>query len=316
MPLPLIDVKNLSKSFGKNRILENLSMEVKPGEVFGLVGLNGAGKTTLIRLLLGVLRATEGTITVLNRNPWSHDAALHRRMGVVLENDGFCGNLTFYENMRIFGDAKRVRRKDFENYLEEHWRDTDIRASKKPVKYFSRGQHVQCALCRAFLGWPDVYLLDEPVVALDVGAYDHFTKLVRHASSRGAAFVVSSHQLDAIDELCSDVGMLRNKTVSRLPKVSVGSDIAKPWEIGADYSETWGAIIEEVCGTPAAYEDHCWRFGVVSADETIPRLVKRLVEAGCAVRRVHPTGQSFSMAIKNEYLKKTASSGGQEDRHA
>jgi ABC-2 type transport system ATP-binding protein len=301
---PLIHVQGMSKSFGDNTVIQNLFLSIRKGQVYGLVGLNGAGKTTLIRLLLGILKSSAGTVSVLGRDPWTHDTALYRHMGVVLEHDGFWGNLTFEQNMSTFAAAKRVPWKEACAYLDEHWRDSDIYKIKKPVKYFSRGQRVQCAICRAFLGWPAIYLLDEPVVALDVDAYDHFTRLVRAARSRGAGLLISSHQLDAIDELCDDVGMLRDKKITEVAKIRYGSGIAKPWELGADHNERWGAIIEETCGSGAVYEDHTWRFGVVLPDETIPLLVKKLVDAGCAIRRVGPAGQPFSMAIRNEYLRK------------
>jgi ABC-type multidrug transport system ATPase subunit len=306
-PLPVIEVQDLSKSFGSVAVIQNLSFTIREGQVYGLVGLNGAGKTTLIRLLLGIRKRNNGAISVFGRDPWSHDTALYRRTGVVLEHDGFWGNLTFEQNMSTFAAAKRVAWKDACAYLDEHWRDSDIYKSKKPVKFFSRGQRVQCALCRAFLGWPALYLLDEPVVALDVDAYDHFTRLVRHARARGAAVLISSHQLDAIDELCDDVGILRDKKITELTKVRVGSGLAKPWELGADHNEQWGAIIEETCGSGAVFEDRCWRFGVVLPDETIPLLVEKLVAAGCRIRRVSPAGQAFSVAIRNEYLNKTSS---------
>lgn len=313
---PYIRVQGLSKTFGNNTVINNLFLSIRKGQVYGLVGLNGAGKTTLIRLLLGILKPSGGSISVLGRDPWDHDTALLRRAGVVLEHDGFWGNLTFEQNMNTFAAAKRVPWKQACAYLDEHWRDSDIYKSKKPVKYFSRGQRVQCAICRAFLGWPDAYLLDEPVVALDVDAYDHFTRLVRHARSKGAAVLISSHQLDAIDELCDDVGILRDKKITEVAKVRVGSGLAKPWELGADNKDQWRAIIEVTCGSGAVYEDHCWRFGVMLPDETIPLLVKRLVEAGCAIRRISPAGQSFSVAIRNEYLNKTSASSANKEEQS
>ncbi|MBN2037686.1 MAG: ATP-binding cassette domain-containing protein [Chitinispirillaceae bacterium] len=315
---PVVDVQGLSKSFGNHVVINNLSLTIREGQVYGLVGLNGAGKTTLIRMLLGILKGGSGAISVLNKDPWSHDTALHRRMGVVLEHDGFWGNLTFEQNMHVFAAAKRVPWKEACTYLDTHWSDADIYKSKKPVKFFSRGQRMQCAICRAFLGWPAVFLLDEPVVALDVDAYDHFTRLVRHARAKRAAVLISSHQLDAIDELCDDVGILRDKKITEIAKVRVGSGIAKPWELDADFNEQWGAIIEETCGTGATYDDHCWHFGVVLPKETIPRLVTRLAAAGCAIRRVSPAGESFSVAIKNEYLRKpsTNSPDTKDEPHA
>jgi ABC-2 type transport system ATP-binding protein len=308
--LPVISVLGLSKSFGRYSILEDISLEINEGEVYGLVGLNGAGKTTLIRLLLGVLKPLRGTISVLGGDPWAHDASLHRRTGVVLENDGFWGNLTFEQNMKIFAAAKGIAWKDGARYIEEHWSLTNLYKNKKAVKFFSRGQRMQCALCRAFLGWPAAYFFDEPAVALDVDAYDHFKKLVAAARDRGAAFCISSHQLNAIDDLCGRAGMLHDKKLAELTRGTGRQDGNEPWTIAADRKTEWAAIIGSVCGTEPRWENGEWRFAVQNAAEKIPSLIRRLVEAGCAVRKAAPVQNEFSEAIRNEYRRKTGPDSG------
>jgi ABC-2 type transport system ATP-binding protein len=300
---PAISVSGLSKSFGGYSILENLSLEINAGEVYGLVGLNGAGKTTLIRLFAGVLRADRGALAVLGNNPWSHDEALYRRMGVVLEHDGFWGNLDFRQNMKIFAAAKGIAWNDARKYLDEFWNGTDIYGSTKAVNFFSRGMRMQCALCRAFLGWPSVYFFDEPAVALDVGAYDHFAALVRRARDGGAAVLVSSHQLDAIDDLAGRAGMLRDK---RLTELSRGTGRGEWWSLGADRNAAWAAVIAELCGCAPVYGDHEWRFEVADPAATIPLIISRLAGQGCSIRKVAPRAAGFSEVIRREYRDTSA----------
>jgi len=299
---PVISVSGLSKSFGNYSILEDLSLEINEGEVYGLVGLNGAGKTTLIRLLLGVLKPDQGVLSVLGKNPWSHDPSLHRRMGVVLEHDGFWGNLTFEQNMKIFAAAKGVDWKEACEYIDEFWGRTTLYKNKKAVKFFSRGQRMQCALCRAFLGWPSVCFFDEPAVALDVGAYDHFSALAKRARGNGSAVVISSHQLNAIDDLADRVGMLHDK---RLAELSRGTGRGELWSIGADQNTAWVAIIKELCGCDPNYCGGEWRFEVSDPAKTIPMLIKRLVEKDCRISKVAPVQNEFSETIRNEYRRKT-----------
>ena len=97
-----------------------------------------------------------------------------------------------------------------------------ISPRRKKVKYLSRGQKMQCAICRAFLSRPDVHFLDEPTVALDVDAIDHFYSLVMRARGRGATVFISSHQLSAIEDLCDSVGMLHNKAITIVASASMG----------------------------------------------------------------------------------------------
>jgi ABC-type multidrug transport system ATPase subunit len=298
---PVIDVTNLSKSFGKHAIISGLSLAIEENEVYGLVGLNGAGKTTLIRLLLGILKPGGGTITVAGRDPWAHDAAQYRRFGVVLEHDGFWGNLTFEQNLRLFAAAKRVPWSDACRYVEVQWRTSALYKNKKPVKFFSRGQRMQCAICRAFLGDPAVFFFDEPVVALDIDAYEHFSGLVKTARSRGATFLISSHQLDAIDDLCSRVGALRDKKIIELTKTGRDKTSGPTWELLADPNARWASLIMEVCGSAAVFKNGSWFFDVVDPEAMVPVLVAKLAGAGCQIRAIAPAAGGFREVIRKEY---------------
>jgi ABC-2 type transport system ATP-binding protein len=306
---PLLTLQNLSKSFGSNRILDDCSLAVDKGEIYGLVGLNGAGKTTLIRLLLGVLKPSRGSLSVLGADPWKHEASLYRRMGVVLEHDGFWGNLTFAQNMRLFAAAKGVGPEELGRYLETFWSMTDIYKSKKPVKFFSRGQRMQCALCRAFLGWPEIFFLDEPAVALDMEAYDHFTSLAKRAREGGATLLISSHQLETIDALCDRVGLLRDKKVTELTRACGDGEGVSLWELETDLNEKVPHVIEQAGGRQVIADHGRYRFRIDGASEKIPRLVKELVEARLPVRRIAPAPTDFSDAIRNEYRKPTTKGG-------
>ncbi len=307
---PVISANNLVKSFGKHTILDGCSFAIEEGEAYGLVGLNGAGKTTLIRLLLGVLRADSGEVEVFGENPWRHDAALHRRMGVVLDHDGMWGNLTIDQNMKIFAAAKGIGWNECKAYMEEYWSRTGIYNNRKAVKFFSRGQRMQCALCRAFLGWPALYFFDEPSVALDVDAYEHFSRLVRTARERGASLLISSHQLDAIDDLADRVGMLRDKRLIELEGKGLQGD--RLWAVAADDNPQWGAIIGEQCGGTPVYSGGEWRFETNNAGSDIPAIVKRLAGEGCAIGKVAPVAQDFSVTIRNEYRRRAAEDPGPE----
>jgi len=291
-----IDVTNLRRSFGKSRVLRDVSLRVGEGSVYGLAGLNGAGKTTLIRVLLGLIRRDGGSVSVCGFDPWRHEPAFYRTVGATLESDGFCGNLGVRDNLRVFAAAKGVPWAEAERYFGEYWAGTDIYESTRKVKYLSRGQRTQCGLARAFLGWPKVYFFDEPAVSLDIKAYGHFKSMVREAKSRGAAAIVSSHQLEAIDELCDRAGLLRDGVIEELDR---GGDRAR-WLVRAAGAGDWGAVIGEHGGVDITVNDNEWTFSI--GDEAgIPAVVAALAGAGCGVCEVRRAGAGFSGVVKNIY---------------
>ena len=294
---PIVCADNISKSYGKYSILENLSVEIDSGTVYGLVGLNGAGKTTLLRLLLGILSPDGGRIIVAGKNPWKHQQTLYQKTGVVLEHDGFWGNLTVRQNLSIYASAKGVSKKMTKAYFDEFWKDTDIYKSDKKVKHLSRGQKMQCALCRAFLGWPTVFFLDEPALALDVTAYEHFCSLVKAARDRGAVLVISSHQLDTINDLCDRVGVLRDKTLNEL---AADAQHNLRWTIITDDSPQWKAVVEQ-CGGKGIIYSNGWHFEIGEPEKSIPELIRKLVSAGCSIQEVYRGGGDFGSMIKNIY---------------
>ncbi|MBN1576122.1 MAG: ABC transporter ATP-binding protein [Chitinispirillaceae bacterium] len=295
---PVIFATDLSKSFGKYCIIDSLSLQVEAGSIYGLVGLNGAGKTTLLRLLLGILQPDRGTIRVMGRTPWHHDRNFYRQCGVVLESDGFWGNLTAAENCAIYASVKGVSPRELADYLAATWKDNALFTGNKKVKHFSRGERMQCALCRAFIGQASVYFLDEPAVALDLHAYDHFKDLVRNARQRGAALIISSHQLDTIDELCDRVGILRDGTLTEIDRSSRNAGVS--WYIDTEDSPTVNDVLVRAGGTSVRFEGG-WHFSIDDAATNIPAIIGSLVALGCAVREVRREEHDFGSAIRMLY---------------
>jgi ABC-2 type transport system ATP-binding protein len=308
---PLIAISHLKKSFGTRSILQDVSLRVAPGTIFGLVGLNGAGKTTLLRLLLGLLKADAGQCTVLGMDPALQQKAYYRRIGVVLEHSGFFENCTVRENVRFFARVKGVSRPAAEEYYTRWWSGLSIDRHDRKVKLFSRGQKMQCAILRAFLGWPEVYFFDEPVVALDMTAYDHFCRLARHARERGAAIVISSHQLDAIEELCDEVAILEDGRLTMLDTLRKDQD-GTPWIICGSDGDGYGRLIEQLCGQPAVYRDGQWHFTVPADPDCVPRIVTALAGQGCLIREVRPArAERLRESIRRHYEEpRDAAAGG------
>jgi len=293
-----ITVAGVSKAFGSHCVINSLSLSIGRGCVYGLVGLNGAGKTTLLRLLLGILEPDAGEIRILGAIPWNHETTLYRRCGVVLESDGFWGNLSAAENCSVYAAAKGVGKQELASYLDEFWSTSDLFTSGKHVKNFSRGQRMQCALCRAFMGNPDVCFLDEPALALDLNAYDLFKKLVFAARSRGAAVIVSSHQLETIDELCDRAGILRDGTITEINRSR--DTLCSQWFIDTSGEDAIAEIIKNAGGTDVGF-DAGWRFTIADCETRIPGIIRAIAGAGFDIREARPDNEGFGTAIRTIY---------------
>ncbi len=297
----VITVDKLSKKFNDNIIFKDCSLTIEKGVVFGLVGLNGSGKTTFFRILLGLLKPQDGRVRVLGHDPWKHEPSYFKKLGVILDHDGFAGNLTVRDNLLVFGKAKGASQPDIEAYVDRFWKGTflcdEFFSPKKKVKYFSRGQKMQCAICRAFLGSPPVLFLDEPTVALDVEAIDHFYSLVNHARAEGATVLISSHHIAAIEDLCDLVGLLRDKSIADLD-LQTNDSSSQPWYIRCDGKEQSETVIQLHSKTPVEYYNNAWHFEVVNPQTAIPIIVSDLVSQGIKVLEVSTEKDSLKNKIR------------------
>lgn len=294
-----LEIDTVTKKFGATTVLDGVSLSLDPGTVFGLVGLNGAGKTTLIRIMLGLMRQNSGTCRLLGLDPLHYAGTLFSRLGVALEHNGFYGNLSLMDNIRFYARAKGISQDALGEYLHRWWAGTDIISKKGKTKYFSRGQKMQCGLCRAFLGWPDIFLLDEPAVALDVSAYDHFCSLVRHAKENGSVILISSHQFDTIEELCDKIGILEKGALTMLSETAQ----AQQWIVQSGSEQRIGDIIAEFSTRRPRFEDGAWIFTIEEPEQRVPLLVTQLVREQFPVVRVQPLSGSVKETVRRYFAK-------------
>jgi ABC-type multidrug transport system ATPase subunit len=299
MPEKIIELRHIRKRFGTKTVVDDVDLSVERGTVLGLVGLNGAGKTTIIRIMLGLLRPDEGECRVFGADPWRHEPSLYRRTGVVLEHNGFWGNLSVIQNMRFFAAARGLDRGTLDTYMEKWWKNTAVSTKKGKVKYFSRGEKMQCALCRAFAGGPEAYFLDEPVVALDIRAYDHFCSLVKDAAACRATLVISSHQLDTIEELCDSVALLEN---GRLRLIDLRTAQAAKWMVRTGEDPRARVCIESAAGSVASYSDGAYRFEIPTGEtRRIAAVVSGLSVMGCEILEVREERNGLRESLRRYY---------------
>ena len=202
---PLIELDGLTKRFGATLALDHLDLRVEPGEVFGFLGPNGAGKTTTIRLLLGLIRPTEGGATVLGLDPWNDVVALHRRLAYVPGDFSTWPQLTGSETLELLGRLHGSVDADYRRVLVTRF---DLDLSKRGRQY-SKGNRQKLALVAALATRAELLVLDEPTAGLDPLMEVVFRECVAEAKARGQTVFLSSHILSEVEAVCDRVGILR-----------------------------------------------------------------------------------------------------------
>jgi ABC-2 type transport system ATP-binding protein len=197
-----VEVAGVTKRFGKQPALDDVTLRIRRGEVYGLLGPNGAGKTTLIRSLVGLVAPEKGTVTVLGRRMPQLDVLAH--VGYMTQQAALYPDLSAEENVRFFGAISgRVDGVREALELVDLW---DRR--KSVVSTLSGGMRTRCSLACALVHKPDLLLLDEPTVGVDpqlrVQLWDRFRKM----AAGGTSIVVSSHVMDEA-ERCDRLGLIR-----------------------------------------------------------------------------------------------------------
>lgn len=203
-----IHFDRVGKSFGRQRVLEGVTFGLQPGRVHALLGRNGAGKSTLISILLGLIPADEGQITI-HGQPWTRDAV--RLIGASVNGPAFYGHLSARKNLlvhtRLLG-------------LPDDEADRALRAvgladtGRKKAKAFSTGMRARLALAQAILGDPEILVLDEPQNGLDPQGISELRNILRQWAARGGTVLVSSHQLGEVIHLADDATVLADGRVA------------------------------------------------------------------------------------------------------
>ena len=191
-----VGVKSAAKSYGKVEAVRDVSLSLGEGEIIALVGHNGAGKTTLIKLMLGLIRPTAGSVRVLGEDPAAGEFEARRRLGYLPENVSFNMALTGHETLNFYASLKGAARKQVSSLLERVGLGA---AADRRVRTYSKGMRQRLGLAQALLGEPRVLLLDEPTTGLDPALRQSFYQIVQDLREEGATVLLSSHALTEIE---------------------------------------------------------------------------------------------------------------------
>lgn len=217
-----IQVKNVTKTLGlikRNKVIDNVSMELKSGTVYGFSGINGSGKTMMMRLLCGLLVADKGEI-LIDGKKIGKDIDFPKSVGLLIENPAFLGGYSGFENLKkIIEITGKPDEAEIKRAIERVGLDP---ADEKIVKKYSLGMKQRLGIAMAIVGAPELVILDEPTNALDSTGVERVKQIISEERDRGALVVVSCHDRSILDEVSDTIFVVDNGKITQY--AAIGDD--------------------------------------------------------------------------------------------
>ena len=208
-----IHVRNVSKAFGNNRVLKDVSVDIPAGQIIGFIGRNGSGKTVLLKCIIGLMRPNSGEIIVGGKRV-GQDVDFAPNLGFIIETPGFIGNRTGFQNLKYLA------------LISGHANDKAIRSSisrvgldpfeRKKVANYSLGMRQRLGIAQAIMEDNDILIFDEPMNSLDSNCVEDMRQLFLALAAEGKTIIITSHNSEDIRVLCNQVYFMENGTLSRL----------------------------------------------------------------------------------------------------
>ena len=202
----MIHLQNIQKSFNGHKALDNLTIEIQTGEIYGLLGANGAGKSTTLNLLLGFLKPDSGSLTISGNSKNINASGI----GYIPENVNLYPYLSGLENLDYFCKLAKLNysKKELAQFLSDCGLQND--AHNKRTESYSKGMRQKVGIAIAYAKKAKVYLLDEPASGLDPLASNELSEMLKKLASEGATILMASHDIFRVRETCNKIGILKH----------------------------------------------------------------------------------------------------------
>ncbi len=295
----IITTDALTKQYGSRKVVKELDLNVSEGSIYGFLGPNGAGKSTTLKMLLGLVKPTNGTVTILGE-PVTEQNRLEilKNTGSLIESPAYYGHLSGRENLKIICTLKHISEEDIDEVLKI------VRMEKqqhKKVRHYSLGMKQRLALAAALLGRPRLLLLDEPTNGLDPAGIHEMRELIDSLPGRyGMTILVSSHLLSEIDQLATHVGIIdRGELIFQdsLPALREHSQCRMYLHTTDDNASL--QYLKDA-GLPAAFKEE-QLYLLRTDDRSITQAVRCVVSGGIGVLRL----EERQMSLEDIFLSLT-----------
>ena len=250
--LTLIGIRNLVKRYGDKVAVDDISLEVHAGQVFGFLGPNGAGKTTTIKMVVGLLQPTSGTVKVAGYDVQTQPLLAKASSGYVPDTPNLYAKLTGRELLRFVGDLYDLDRRQVTQRTDELLSMFDLSAAADDtVDSYSHGMQQKASLACALMHDPKVLVLDEPTVGLDPKSARLIKDILRQLADRGAAVFLSTHILEIAERMCDRIGIINKGALIAVGTMDELRSLGKAGEVSLEdifLGLTGGAEEAEISG--------------------------------------------------------------------
>lgn len=281
----VLELKNVSKSFGKRKIIDNLNLEVEEGEIYGFLGPNGSGKTTTIKMILRLINSDSGEIKVNGYDTKKQFEKAMECIGAIVENPDLYKYMSGIDNLKLHA---RIRNID-EKRIKEVLKLVELNGREKDkVGKYSLGMKQRLGLALTLLHRPKVLILDEPTNGLDPAGIKKLRDILKEISHKeGVAVFVSSHILSEMQLMCDRVAVLDNGKIVKVEKISeTNEEKEETVEINVKNTEKAVKILKEKFNLDVKLENN--KINITLQTEKLPEVIKKLAVADTEIKSVIP----------------------------
>jgi ABC-2 type transport system ATP-binding protein len=285
----VLEIKNLTKKFADFIAVDNISLSILEGEIFGFLGPNGAGKSTTINMIAGLLRSNDGEINILGKNTLKNSRFAKVNIGLVPQDLAIYEDLTAYENVKFFAGLYGLRGKILEDRVKEALKFVGLSDKHKSYpKSFSGGMKRRLNIACAIAHRPKLIIMDEPTVGIDPQSRNYILASVRKLNEMGCTIIYTSHYMEEVEEICTKIAIIdHGKVIAEGTKEQLKAIITDTKDVWIDAKSIENlsiSKIKEIAGVKAVQiEGNLLKINSETGVNNLNKIIQQLINSGVEI---------------------------------
>ncbi|GIP28339.1 antibiotic ABC transporter ATP-binding protein [Paenibacillus sp. J23TS9] len=290
----VLELRGLTKKFGDFIAVDNMSLQIREGEIFGFLGSNGAGKSTTINMISSLLRPSGGEIRILDRDATKQTRFAKMNLGIVPQDLAIYEDMTAFENVSFFAGLYGLRGNDLKERVQEALEFVGLSDKAKSFpKNFSGGMKRRLNIACAIAHKPKLIIMDEPTVGIDPQSRNYILTSVRKLNDSGCTIIYTSHYMEEVEEICSRIAIVdHGKIIAEGTKEQLKATITDVKDIRIELKSLDALDLEQLKSIPGIrvlsvqQDDNMVRIQSDAAVDNLNRILKQLIDSGMEIRAV------------------------------